>query len=387
MARMIFSAVIAVAALLSAAPAPAQSNTRDQIRMIEQEYAHQNNGEVIPDNQLEYYLDRAHDGWTMGQISSDIAQSARQYVDTPWRPQPGWVATEVVCTSLNSQYRECTAPFNGRANVTEQISNAACIEGQSWGQKPGVIWVNRGCRARFGIVAAADVPPPVVTPYPVDPPLRRMVACQSYRGRYRTCATGFPGPVVLSRRFPNSAACIAGRTWGQRPGQVWVTRGCRAQFASVNRPVPGHEGGPWDNNYSVTCSSSGPQVACVWDDRYGRPRIDQQLSQAACIEGQTWGYVGPHSVWVSGGCRARFIGSQANPGAGNGGWNRDPNYMVTCSSDRNDMTRCNWDARYGAPRVIQQLSQAACVQGSSWGFDNQNGLWVDHGCRAQFGAR
>jgi hypothetical protein len=57
---------------------------------------------------------------------------------------------------------------------------------------------------------------------------------------------------------------------------------------------------------------------------------------------------------------------------------------VTCSSESNAMTRCNWDGRYGQPRIVQQLSQAACVKGRSWDYDSRNGLWVTDGCRARF---
>jgi hypothetical protein len=32
----------------------------------------------------------------------------------------------------------------------------------------------------------------------------------------------------------------------------------------------------------------------------------QQLSKAPCQEGSSWGYSGGASLWVSGGCRARF---------------------------------------------------------------------------------
>ena len=68
------------------------------------------------------------------------------------RPASGWIARELICTSINNRYRECPAPFRGRAVVTYQISQSACIEGESWGQKAGMIWVDRGCRARFGMV-------------------------------------------------------------------------------------------------------------------------------------------------------------------------------------------------------------------------------------------
>lgn len=387
MAKLILSALLALGALLSMDPVAAQSSTRDQIRMIEQEYARQNDGDVIPDNQLEYYLDRANAGWTMAQISRDIADAHQEDADNAWRPAPGWVAREVVCTSQNNQYSECAAPFRGRAVVTQQISQSACIEGQSWGQKPGVIWVNRGCRARFGIVADPVVGIP-------GNPVRRMVVCQSNRGRYRQCATGTSGRVELVNRLNNSATCTEGRSWGQRAGLVWVSRGCRAQFAAVARPLPPRDTGGWDRNYSVTCASTGSaQVRCRWDERYGAPRMDEQLSQNACVEGRSWDYDDHGSILVSNGCRARFVssrtgfGDRGDDGQDQDGWVRDNDYSVTCASSGAAQVRCNWDSRYGHPHLTQQLSQSACIEGQSWGYDVRNGLWVDEGCRARFSSR
>lgn len=387
MSKFIFAALLTLSSLLSIAPAAAQSGTRNQIQMIEQEYARQSNGRMIPDDQLEYYLDQSNAGWSMSQISQDMADSL-QHDDQDdndnndsWRPQTGWVAREVVCTSIDNRYRDCAAPFSGRAVVTQQISASACIEGQSWGQKPGLIWVNHGCRARFGIVAGANTGN-------IENP--RIIVCQSNKNRYRQCDTGIRGRVQLVKRLNKSAACISGRSWGQREGMVWVSRGCRAQFAAVGRPGRGDDGngnnGNWnrDNNYAVTCSSTNnAQARCNWDARYGRPRIDEQLSQNACIEDRTWGYDNRNELWVNNGCRARFVSSHDLGGRDNN-WNRDNNYSVTCSSQNKAMTRCNWDARYGNPRLVQQLSSQACVNGRNWGYENNRGIWVNGGCRARF---
>lgn len=302
MSKLIFAALFAVCTLLSVNNASAQTGTRNQIQAIEQEYARQNNGRMIPDDQLEYYLDQNNAGWSMSQISEDMANSQRQYTDNNWRPRDGWVAREVVCSSMNNQYRECAAPFRGTAVITQQISQSSCVQGQSWGQKTGVIWVSQGCRARFGIVVGSN------TGIPDSP---RTIVCQSKRGRYQQCNTGFRGRVQLVKRLNNSAACISGRSWGQREGMVWVSRGCRAQFASVGRPGRGDDGnnGNWnrDNNYSVTCSSQNDAMTrCDWDARYGNPRLVQQLSTTACVNGRTWGYDSNRSLWVDRGCRARF---------------------------------------------------------------------------------
>jgi len=55
---------------------------------------------------------------------------------------------------------------------------------------------------------------------------------------------------------------------------------------------------------------------------------------------------------------------------------------ITCSSD--DMKR-HWCNVYtgGRVRLIKQKSDSPCVQGRTWGYNN-NGIWVDRGCRAEF---
>jgi hypothetical protein len=299
------AAALAIAALLPSSPTSAQPATREQIRPIEEQYADVNDGRTIPDDQLEYYLDRANSGWTMSQIGRDMQTVRMQKSGSPWRPASGWIARELICTSINNRYRECPAPFRGRAVVTYQISQSACIEGQSWGQKAGMIWVDRGCRARFGMVVGGGGPRPPVA--------GARVTCESIRGGYKECATGFRGAVEIVNQLSDRSACIENRTWGQRPGVIWVTRGCRAEFASIGRPGP-RDDDRWNSGYGVTCTSNrGNRGECEWDRRYGHPRLAESYSRNACIEGSSWGYDARSGViWVSQGCRARFVTTRSS---------------------------------------------------------------------------
>jgi hypothetical protein len=306
MSKFLFASLLAVGTLLGASQVSAQASTRDQIRMIESEYARVNNGRVITDQQLEYYLDRSANGWTMSRISQDMTAARRTSGNNnAWRPQAGWTAREVICSSVNNRYVECRVPFRGAAVITQQISQAACVEGRSWGNRVGAVWVSRGCRARFGIVRTGNNN--VVSGSP------RTVVCQSNRGAYRECATGFRGRVQLANPLNNSQACVEGSSWGQREGVVWVNRGCRAQFTSVGRRGPrddyqGNTGWNRDANYAVTCQSiDNRRSVCAWDNRYGSPYIVQRMSQQNnCIEGRDWGYDNRGQLWVDAGCRARF---------------------------------------------------------------------------------
>ena len=305
MKRNFLACLLVLGTLLGASQVQAQTNYRDQIRMIESEYARINNGRFISDNQLEYYLDRSNAGWSMNQISRDMTLSRQAYSNREWRPATGWTAREVICSSTDNRYRECAVPFRGTAVITQQISRSACIEGRSWGNKAGAVWVKNGCRARFGIVRTGNTDP--------QPGNNRMVVCASNQDRYRECDTGFRGRVELVNRLNNSQACIEGRSWGQREGIVWVRNGCRAQFQSVGRRGPRDDdygdNNNWnrDDNYSVTCSSiDNRRQLCTWDPRYGTPRIVQRISRDNCIEGRDWGYDNRGQLWVDAGCRARF---------------------------------------------------------------------------------
>lgn len=305
MSKFLLASLLAIGTLLGASQVEAQTNYRYQIAQIESEFARINNGRAISDAQLEFYLDRSNAGWNMSQISRDMTLSRQAYANREWRPARGWIAREVICSSNDNRYRECAVPFRGTAVITQQISESACVEGRSWGNKPGAVWVRNGCRARFGIVRTGQNNP--------GPGNNRMIVCTSNQDRYRECATGIRGRVELVNRLNNSKACVEGRSWGQREGTVWVRNGCRAQFHSVGRPGPrddyANPPNDWrrDNNYSVTCSSTdNRRQLCNWDTRYGTPRLVQRISSSNCTEGRDWGYNNRGQLWVDGGCRARF---------------------------------------------------------------------------------
>jgi hypothetical protein len=274
-------------------------NVQDRIRVLEKEYAEQSNGRRLPDDQLEFYLDQIDSGWRFSRIKQDIAESLRGSGGS-WRPSnPGWQAREVICSSNDRRYNECRTPFNGPAVLSQQISDAACIEGQSWGQRRGLIWVDRGCRGRFregtwggssGFNAGGGI------------------ACESREGKRKRCSLPFNGPVRIAEQLSN-APCVEGQTWAQTPGEVWVTRGCRAVFVETRGGGqgirPGNRPGN-DSGYSVTCSSDDERYrTCAWDGRRGRPVLIEQLSRTACVEGRSWGF-DRNELWVNHGCRGRF---------------------------------------------------------------------------------
>lgn len=297
MSRTLYIAVFALGLLFASPHSPAQStrayapenlgqlSTLDRVRVIEREYSDQSRGRQIPDDQLEFYLDQVNSGWGFSKIKQDIATSLRGNQQGNWRPNPGWNSQTVTCSSNDKRRHECRVPFNGRPVLVENISSTNCIEGQNFGGGGGVIWVDRGCRGRFSEGRGSSIGN------------SGTIRCESQNNRQQVCNTGWRNATLV--RQLSGTRCVEGQNWGQRSGSVWVSGGCRAEFAEAR-------GGGHNSNYSVTCSSNNKsRRTCAWDSRQGRPVVIEQLSGTRCNENQNWGYNG-NAIWVSGGCRARF---------------------------------------------------------------------------------
>ncbi len=217
------------------------------------------------------------------------------------------------------------------------------------------------------------------------------VRCDSNDNRYRRCAADTRYGIQLVRQY-SDARCIEGRTWGTERDAVWVSGGCRAEFA-MGRGGWNNGGGNGNGTgygQSVRCDSNDNRYRqCPIDAR--RVTLVRQYSKSACVEGRTWGSERGY-VWVSGGCRAEFAGRNGG-GWGGGGNNGGPNngqgwgqaQTLYCGSDDRRHRRCNVTIRRDA-RMTRQMSKAPCMEGQSWGWD-RDGVWVSNGCRAEFAVR
>ncbi len=214
------------------------------------------------------------------------------------------------------------------------------------------------------------------------------VTCESQDGRTRECRTPFRDPVVSETL--SSASCVEGRSWGHRGGGVvWVTDGCRARFAD-SRGGGGGWGGGGGSNQLVRCESNDGRMRECAIPRGARVEVARQLSDARCDEGRSWGQRSD-MVWVSRGCRADFAISSGY-GGGYGGGRPNPGYgqgrELTCSSDDRRDNSCDWNARWGRPVLLEQLSSDSCREGYTWGYDDRaRRIWVTRGCRGRFGSR
>jgi|SRR5436305_5683487 len=124
----------------------------------------------------------------------------------------------------------------------------------------------------------------------------------------------------------------------------------------------------------IRCGSDyNRRTVCTFEG-WGRATLSRQLSRTACIEGSTWGREGHSGVWVSNGCRADFFINREE--------REHRRQVVVCESDRDDRSFCQADTTHGIV-LSRQLSRRECVLNRTWGY-NSRGIWVSHGCRAEF---
>jgi len=141
---------------------------------------------------------------------------------------------------------------------------------------------------------------------------------------------------------------------------------------------------------SIECRSRNYQYTeCAADFRH--PALVQQLSDSACTEGDSWGYNRRHgAIWVNNGCAGVFADRgerYSHRERERDDDDRDDrrhgrrNEVIECRSTGYQFIRCEVDWREA--RLIEQLSDSNCVEGRSWGLDD-DGLWVDKGCAGRF---
>jgi hypothetical protein len=196
-------------------------------------------------------------------------------------------ANEGERVTCSSPGRRVTCPADTRKGVelVRQLSESRCERGETWGTRDNAIWVDRGCRAEFRVGRGGGRPGGE----------GRTVECESPGTRVKCRVDGTERGVRLVRQLSN-AACTRNVSWGWDRDGIWVDRGCRGIFESGDPEASAGE--------QVVCSSGGKFVRCRADTRQG-VELSRQLSDAACVAGETWGYERDY-VWVDRGCRAEF---------------------------------------------------------------------------------
>ena len=214
---------------------------------------------------------------------------------------PAGAQNFVQCDSREYQYQFCPIQQGAmRVVLVEQRSRSACIEGRSWGWDRRGIWVSSGCEGVFDVAFYA--PPPMAPP--MAGPGGGAINCASRNYQQEFCPTGPIGgaTLVLQR---SQAACIQGQTWGVRSDGIWVSGGCDGDFqlqaayvAPAPLPAPARPG-------LFVCESRNYAYAVCPTGRISGAQLVRQLSQAPCIQGQSWGFH-RDGIWVDRGCEGEF---------------------------------------------------------------------------------
>ncbi len=181
-------------------------------------------------------------------------------------------STTLRCESNDGRWKACNVDTRGGVTLSRQLSQAGCWQGDTWGYDRNRIWVTNGCRAEFrvgdsrpsssghsnGAVAGALIMGAIVgaaianhndhddNRRPDCGPRgcndgwggggwsggpERHFTCESRDGRMTWCRQTVDRRerVELTRQL-SRGECTWGRSWGVDRGEVWVDRGCRAEF-------------------------------------------------------------------------------------------------------------------------------------------------------------
>jgi len=205
------------------------------------------------------------------------------------------------------------------------------------------------------------------------------IYCASDDGRRNYCSANTNGGVRLTNQRSGSP-CIQGQTWGFDRDQIWVDRGCRAEFAVGNGGNWGGGGGNPGSGTIYCASDDGRRNYCNANTR-GGVRLVNQRSGSPCTQGQTWGWDN-NRIWVDRGCRAEFTTGNGGGWSGGGG-GPSVGQTFTCSSNDGKQNYCAVPGGGSNVVLSRQISGSPCTQGQTWGLDRR-GVWVDRGCRAEF---
>lgn len=280
----------------------------------------------------------------------------------------------VACDAKQDPRVHCAADVARGVTLLRQRSKSPCVRGRDWDVDGTGIWVAHGCRADFKLgesAPAADGTQAPIAPAkpatPLPPPRRGLIVCESWQSRWAHCDADVTQTVRLMRqRNNNDASCIRSQTWGTDATGIWVAGGCRGEFQVGDMPRS-------DNPVkTIHCeSSNGARQNCGVNTGRGVV-LSRQLSNLSCTKGKTWDY-GEDGVWVTRGCRAIFT------------IDVDPTQVaqsLRCESIHGKENVCPLPA--GARvRVQDQRSNTPCVEGKNWEV-REDGLHVNHGCRADF---
>jgi hypothetical protein len=161
----------------------------------------------------------------------------------------------VRCESRDNRTVYCGVDTSGGVTLVQQNSQNSCVRGRTWGADGRGIWVSRGCRGTFAIndrygnsaYGYNNRDNDYNNRYGNSRYTGRVVRCESRDGRTRYCSIDTRYGVGIVNQH-SDRPCIEGNTWGVSRNRVWVTGGCRADFATGASRY-GYNNGYYDRRY------------------------------------------------------------------------------------------------------------------------------------------
>jgi hypothetical protein len=144
-----------------------------------------------------------------------------------------------------------------------------------------------------------------------------------------------------------------------------------ATQAGAQDAVTGHSTYVSDSGKVVHCVSteSGRSYCGAAHEHY----VIKSSAPTQCVQGTTWGE-DDRGVWVTGGCTADFVMATSTAPM-------RTTHVVHCISTASGRTFCG---RPHTHYVMAGTPPATCVEGTTWGLDDEHGVWVTGGCKADF---
>lgn len=209
-------------------------------------------------------------------------------VPTPAAAARAALPEQVRCESPDTRRVHCPMDTSRGVVLVRQLSQNACIRDTDWGVDTLGVWVARGCRAEFRARPGADVA------------TRRVVRCESSRGRNESCPVILRGAPVRLLRELASAPCRRGESWDVGRNEIRVSRGCKGEFE-----IGDAETGFPPGARLLECESRDRRRRSCGTTVEREVVLVRQLSNSACEKDRTWGW-DAERVWVDEGCRAEF---------------------------------------------------------------------------------
>lgn len=137
--------------------------------------------------------------------------------------KPKAMARTIECESKHGERAHCPENTQYGVAIVRQLGVGVCAQDETWGFDETGIWVAENCHAQF-VLGGYRLPLDKV------PETAERLTCESQDGGRKVCPTDTSRGVGLIQQLSGSD-CVLNRSWGYDRNGIWVTNGCRAEFA------------------------------------------------------------------------------------------------------------------------------------------------------------